>query len=302
MNQPANAAREKRNVKGKGRGRSPGAKTVNRTHGAARPGGHHNPYPLFRIFKKVVYSDICCSDKKMLQATLGTATRSMNQPANAAREKRKVKGKGRGRSPGAKTVNRTHGAARPGGHHNPYPLFCIFKKVVHSDICCSDEKMLQATLGPASSTPGENATAPLPPATKDSLPHVALPHSYKPIKIVVGSMDCDHTALACTELLESARRGASNVPGGVVVFDMDAEWSVWAIGVRPVAVVQLSTIEGYTVVFHIKPNERRAGVFPKAFGERGYPPGERERISVVLFGGRPALVRRQVSSSFVLVW
>ena len=43
-----------------------------------------------------------------------TATRSMNQPANAAREKRKGKGKGRGRYPGAKTVNRTHGAARPG--------------------------------------------------------------------------------------------------------------------------------------------------------------------------------------------
>ncbi|CAN0369125.1 unnamed protein product, partial [Ascophyllum nodosum] len=29
---------------------------------------------LFRIFKKVVYSDICCSDKKMLQATLGLAS------------------------------------------------------------------------------------------------------------------------------------------------------------------------------------------------------------------------------------
>ena len=66
-------------------------------------------------------------------------------------------------------------------------------------------------------------------------------------------------ALACTELLASARRGASNVPGGVVVFGIDAEWSVWATGVRPVAVVQLSTIEGFTVVFHIKPNERRAG-------------------------------------------
>ena len=55
--------------------------------------------------------------------------------------------------------------------------------------------------------------------------------------------------------------------GGVVVFGMDAEWSVWATGVRPVAVVQLSTLEGYTVVFHIKPNERRAGVFPKALKE-----------------------------------
>ena len=110
--------------------------------------------------------------------------------------------------------------------------------------------MLQATLGPASSTPGENATAPLPPATRDSLPHVALPHPYKPIKIVVGSMDCDHTALACTELL-----------------GIDAEWSVWATGVSPVAMVQLSTKEGYTVVFHIKPNERRAGVFPKAIQE-----------------------------------
>ena len=142
----------------------------------------------------------------------------------------------------------------------PIPSFVSLKR-------CSDKKMLQATLGPASSTPGENATAPLPPATRDSLPHVALPHSYKPIKIVVGSMDCDHTALACTELLACARRGASNVPGGVVVFGMNAEWSVWATGVRPVAVVQLSTIEGYTVVFHIKPNERRAGVFPKALKE-----------------------------------
>ena len=47
--------------------------------------------------------------------TATTATRSMNQPANnVAREKRKGKGRGRVRSPGAKTVNRTHGAARPG--------------------------------------------------------------------------------------------------------------------------------------------------------------------------------------------
>ncbi|CAM9821979.1 unnamed protein product, partial [Ascophyllum nodosum] len=63
-----------------------------------------------------------------------TATRSMNQPANAAREKKKGKGKGRGISPGAKTVNRTHGAARPGGHHNPYPLFRIFKKVRQENV------------------------------------------------------------------------------------------------------------------------------------------------------------------------
>ena len=73
--------------------------------------------------------------------------------------------------------------------------------------------------------------------------------------------------MVCTELLASARREASNVPGGVVVFGIDAEWSVWATGVRPVAVVQLSTIEGYTVVFHIKSNERGAGVFPKALKE-----------------------------------
>ena len=136
-----------------------------------------------------------------------------------------------------------------------------------------------------------NTTAPLPPATRDSLPHVALPHSYKPIKIVVGSMDCDHTTLACTELLVSARRGASNVPGGVVVFGIDAEWSVWATGVRPVAVVQLSTIEGYTVVFHIKPNERRVGVFPKALKElleNGDVPlvSEREYPWFCLVGGR----------------
>ena len=80
-------------------------------------------------------------------------------------------------------------------------------------------------------------------------------------------MDCDRTALACTELLASARQGARNVPGGVVVFGIDAEWSVWATGARPVAVIRLFAIEGYSFVFHIKPNERRAGVFPKALQE-----------------------------------
>ena len=119
-------------------------------------------------------------------------------------------------------------------------------------------------------------------------------------------MDCDHTALACAELVASARQGARNIPGGVVVLGIDADRSVWATGVRPVAVIRLSAIEGYTVVFHIKPNERRAGIFPKALQELL----ENEDVLLVsereypwfLFGGRPALVRRQVSSSFVFIW
>lgn len=57
------------------------------------------------------------------------------------------------------------------------------------------------------------------------------------------------------------------MPGGVVVLGLDAEWSVRPTGVRPVAVVQLATVEGYVVVFHIKPDERRDGVFPKALRE-----------------------------------
>lgn len=149
-------------------------------------------------------------------------------------------------------------------------LLCCKNKVAFSDICCSDKGILQETLGPASAAPGDNTTAPDSPdsaTARDSLPHVALPHPHKPIKVVVGGKNCDHTALACKELLASARQSARNVPGGVVVFGFDAEWAVWASGVRPVAVIQLSTMEGYTVVFHIKPNENRVGIIPKPLQE-----------------------------------
>eukprot|EP00903_Cladosiphon_okamuranus_P009546 g9090.t2 len=80
-------------------------------------------------------------------------------------------------------------------------------------------------------------------------------------------MECDHTALACTELLKRARAAAETVPGQVVVLGIDAEWCVRPTGARPVAVIQLATVEGYTVVFHIKPSERRDGVIPNALKE-----------------------------------
>ena len=47
----------------------------------------------------------------------------------------------------------------------------------------------------------------------------------------------------------------------------DCEWSVWVSGVRPVATIQLSAIDGDAVVFHVKPNENRAGIVPKALQE-----------------------------------
>ncbi|CAN0391158.1 unnamed protein product, partial [Hapterophycus canaliculatus] len=87
------------------------------------------------------------------------------------------------------------------------------------------------------------------------------------IKIVVRGLECDHTSLACKQLLKSAREAVGMVPGRVVVLGIDAEWSVRPTGVRPVAVIQLATIEGYTVVFHVKPTERRDGVVPRALQE-----------------------------------
>lgn len=53
----------------------------------------------------------------------------------------------------------------------------------------------------------------------------------------------------------------------MVVLGIDAECSVRPTGVRPVAAMQLAAVEGYVIVFHIKLDERRDGILPKALKE-----------------------------------
>lgn len=68
----------------------------------------------------------------------------------------------------------------------------------------------------------------------------------------------------------------------------DCEWSVWVSGARPVATIQLSAMDGYTVVFHLKPKENRDGIVPKAL----------EEILVnesILLVSEPTLFRRNVA-------
>lgn len=69
------------------------------------------------------------------------------------------------------------------------------------------------------------------------------------------------------QLLERARECARTVPGGAVVLGADAEWGIRPTGVRTVAVIQLATTDGFTVVFHIKPDERKDGIVPTALRE-----------------------------------
>lgn len=56
-----------------------------------------------------------------------------------------------------------------------------------------------------------------------------------------------------------------NVPGMVAALGFDAEWEVWISGARPVATVQLVTILGTVIIFHVKygPGGRKV-FFPKA--------------------------------------
>ena len=140
-------------------------------------------------------------------------------------------------------------------------------QVFYSDVCCGDRKIIQETLGPASCTLTGGTTASPPAAAEETLPHLAFPPDEQPVKIVVRTERCDMSALACSQLLTRARRSASKVAGGATVLGFDCEWSVWVSGVRPVATIQLSAIDGDAVVFHVKPNENRAGIVPKALQE-----------------------------------
>lgn len=75
----------------------------------------------------------------------------------------------------------------------------------------------------------------------------------------VASENCENSSRICVELLKRARESTPAVLG------FDIEWSVRPSGPRrQVALVQLSARDGYTVLFHLKHDERRQGILPKA--------------------------------------
>lgn len=115
--------------------------------------------------------------------------------------------------------------------------------------------------------PGEVTSAP---AVVDASPilHLAFPGDTRPIVIVVKNENCPHSSLACTQLLELARRSARSLPGQQVLLGFDCEWTPSLRGRGKVAVVQLSSLCGYTVLFHVKTRPgSEAGVMPKALKE-----------------------------------
>lgn len=181
-------------------------------------------------------------------------------------------------------ISATHGET-----WTPLCALGTLRQVFYSDVCCGDRKIIQETLGPASCALSGSTTASPSAAAEEMLPHLDFPPDGQPIKIVVEKEQCDLSAFACSQLLSRARESARTVAGGATVLGFDCEWSVWVSGARPVATIQLSTLDGCTVVFHIKPRENRDGIVPKALEELLV------NESVLLVSG-PTFVRRNMGN------
>lgn len=145
----------------------------------------------------------------------------------------------------------------------------LLRQVVYTDNCCSDRKLLQEVLGPASvACPTVSAA----PAVSPSLPALDFPADVVvPEAIVVRSEHCSLSALACAQLVQQARDSASQFHGdNNVVLGFDCEWAVSLRSRRKVSVIQLSCVNGFTVIFHIMSRACRAtqaGIMPKAVKE-----------------------------------
>lgn len=128
-------------------------------------------------------------------------------------------------------------------------------------MCCADRKVFQSALGPASKPLTDPAAPSSDGKAKPPLRDLTLPAGETPAVIVVKSEKCESSAHACTQLLKRARESEPAMLG------FDCEWSVRASGPRPVATVQMSALDGYTVIFHLKYREDKPGIMPKALKE-----------------------------------
>ncbi|CAM9672667.1 unnamed protein product, partial [Ectocarpus sp. 6 AP-2014] len=136
-------------------------------------------------------------------------------------------------------------------------------QVYWTDLCCGDRNIIQSTLGPASQhVPDFASSTYFAEEAERQLPNLEFPAGASPILVRVASENCELSSRICLQLLRRARASAPAVLG------FDIEWSVRPSGPRrQVALVQLSARDGYTVLFHLKYEERRRGILPTALKE-----------------------------------
>ena len=141
-------------------------------------------------------------------------------------------------------------------------LWCIWQ-VYWTDLCCPDRSVIQTTLGSVSeAVPDSGSSTCFGGEAELELPNLDFPDQASPILVRVASEKCDLSARICMQLLKRARESTPAVLG------FDVEWSVRPSQARrPVALVQLSARDGYTVLFHLKHDEHREGIMPKALKE-----------------------------------
>lgn len=155
------------------------------------------------------------------------------------------------------------------GTSDKFSITRLFCQAIFTDNCDSDRSALQATMAPASiacpdiTATGSAASAPPLPALDFSADFTA------PIPIVVRSVNCSLSALACQQLVEQAQSDALHFPGSEVVLGFDCEWAASLTSRRQVAVIQLSCVNGYTSIFQLKTQASRngVGVMPNALKE-----------------------------------
>lgn len=135
-----------------------------------------------------------------------------------------------------------------------------FAKVFGTDDCCGDKQAVQESL--------RSAAVDIAPISRvepaGGLPPLTFPAGKMPKVIQASSEDSGIASHAISLLIDEAKSAATqlDIPGISPALGFDAEWEVWTSGPRPVATVQLATVNGTTVIFHVKYGRKQ--IFPAA--------------------------------------